>query len=339
MLPSFRIHLILAALTVASCSKAPAPVEAKPLPKLSFITDWFAEAEHGGYYAATLNNYWKEEGIDVDVSSAFAQGMGGGTVEKRVSLNPRLLGITRADSVLEAVKENLPVIAVSPTLQHDPLGFLIHDESPVRDFKDLDGLPVSIHTSPLLFFLNKKYGLKHMKVYPLTGSIANFLVDKNWVQEGLITYQPYVAQKAGVKTRFLLHRDSGFDPYIVVLANKALVKEHPEWIRAFNRAAFRGWKEYFRNPGPTNALMHKANAEMDNLGLEFALRRLKEMHLLEGDPAQGETLGAFQAKRWDTLHQQLLDLKILEKPLDLSLAYTAEFTPDKIGIDPSLTTP
>jgi hypothetical protein len=25
--------------------------------------------------------------------------------------------------------------------------------------------------------------------------------------------------------------------------------------------------------------------------------------------------------------------------LDLSLAYTAEFTPDKIGIDPSLTTP
>ena len=46
------------------------------LRKISLQLNWFPEAEHGGYYAARLNGYYAEEGLDVELLPGGPGGCG-----------------------------------------------------------------------------------------------------------------------------------------------------------------------------------------------------------------------------------------------------------------------
>ena len=35
--------------------------------KITFGTDWLAQAEHGGFYQAVANGYYKKRGLDVTI--------------------------------------------------------------------------------------------------------------------------------------------------------------------------------------------------------------------------------------------------------------------------------
>jgi NitT/TauT family transport system substrate-binding protein len=57
---SWSRALIFAVLTVA-------PASAQNLDKVSFGTNWVAEAEHGGFYQAVADGTYKKYGLDVTI--------------------------------------------------------------------------------------------------------------------------------------------------------------------------------------------------------------------------------------------------------------------------------
>src|SRR5258708_39462816 len=59
----------LAVATLASPSFAAKakPAPEKPLVKITFATDWKAQAEHGGYYQALALGLYKKAGLDVTI--------------------------------------------------------------------------------------------------------------------------------------------------------------------------------------------------------------------------------------------------------------------------------
>src|SRR5258708_8143039 len=67
--------LLLIFTVVAGCAKKtetttpPPSSSAKPksLTKVSFQTDWHAQAEHGGFYQALVRGYYKDVGLDVEI--------------------------------------------------------------------------------------------------------------------------------------------------------------------------------------------------------------------------------------------------------------------------------
>ena len=320
-----------------SASSAPgAAAGAGAAPTLHFIHDWYPEPEHGGYYAALLKGLWKEQGITVDV----LVGGPNSEIEKRVALDPYGLGIVRGDAVFIAAERGLPIIAVNAYFQHDPQGVMVRADSPIHSFADLENRDVAMQVgAPWLIYLQKKFSLAKLRVRPVTGSVANFVKDPNWITQAYPTCEPYYAAKEGVPARVLQISESGFDPYRVIIANRALVTRHPELVAKFSRGAYLGWQEYFRDPQPIHDHILKISPTMEMGGMRFSYVKMRELRLVEGDASQGESFGAFDSKRWEELGKILVDLRVIQKPVPLSDVVTFDFTTKALGIDGTLPKP
>ena len=66
---------------------------------------------------------------------------------------------------------------------------------------------------------------------------------------------------------------------------------------------------------------------------------MRELRLIEGDPAKDETLGGVKKERWEELHQLLLDNQLIKAPIDRAKVYTDAFSPANVVIDPKLPPP
>lgn len=329
-----KLCLVFVVLTFAGlvgCKKTTETLS--ELPTVTFTHDWVPEPEHGGYYNAQLNSYWKEAGVNVKV----VPGGPNAEIERIVALDPNGLGISRGDAVILAVSRGLPIVAVNSYFQHDPQGIMVHENSPVKTFADLEDKDVAIGSGQTFFlYLQKKFNLTKTRIRNVNGGVANFVVDPNYIQQAYPTSEPYYAAKQGVKSRVLLLSEAGFNPYRVVIANKQLVEKHPELVKAFSIGAYRGWKDYYRNPILTLKSILAISPMMEWEGMKFGFEKMRELRFSEGKTEKGESFGAVDSVRWEELHKLLLDYKLIDKPIDLSQAYSAEFTPKKLGIDPAL---
>src|SRR5437763_16538858 len=84
--------------------------------KVSFLTSWFAQAEHGGFYQAKATGLYDKAGLDVTIK------MGGPQVN-----GSQLLLAGEADfmmgydiQVLKGREQGLPLVAVASSFQIDP---------------------------------------------------------------------------------------------------------------------------------------------------------------------------------------------------------------------------
>jgi NitT/TauT family transport system substrate-binding protein len=299
------------------------------LPKIRFVTHWYAQPEDGGFYTAALRGYWREEGIEVEI----VQGGPNSEIEKHVSVEPNTLGIARGEQVLVAVAHGLPLTAIENFFQHDPQGIMVRADSPVHSFADLNGKTIAV-TPGVIFmqFLAKKYHLDRARTVPYAGTVANFLQNADYIQQAFPTSEPFYAARGGVQTRMLMIYESGFDPYRCVVANDRLLSEHPDWLRAFNRAAYRGWIEFFHDPQPALTEIQKENPLLDAEGIRFGFEELKKYRFIPGFPEKGESFGKVDAQRWDALGKQLVEMGLISELPDLSKVYTDRFTPDRVGI-------
>jgi NitT/TauT family transport system substrate-binding protein len=212
---------------------------------------------------------------------------------------------------------------------------MVRADSPVKTFADLQNRTLAaVPGEPFVTYLLNKYSLNRMKVTPATGTTANFIKDPNYIQQAYLTNEPYYAEKENIPVRMLLLSDSGFDPYNVIAANTKLVQEHPELIRAFCKGLYLGYQDFFKDPTLTYAALKKANPDLQDDIMHYNFSVMKNARLCDGDPAKGESFGDLKPERWTALQSELLAVKMLEAPIPSEKAYSAEFTPEKLGLAP-----
>ena len=338
--PAMRILFLSICLLWVGCSPkesgSPSASTTSSEPVLNFIHDWIPEPEHGGYYAADRLGLWKAEGVAVRV----LVGGPNSEIEKRVALDPFGLGIVRGDAVFVAVERGLPVVAVNAYFQHDPQGIMVRDDSPVKTFADLENRDIAMQIGATwLLYLQKKYALSQVRVRPVTGNVANFVKDPDWITQAYPTSEPYYALKEGVKSRVLQISESGFDPYRVIIANRQLVEKHPELVARFSRGAYRGWQEYYRSPQPIHDYLRSISPTMEDGGMRFSYVAMRRLRLSEGDPSRTETMGAVDLERWRSLGVILKDLGVIQSVPPLEAVVSTAFTPKALGLDPTLPPP
>src|SRR5580692_2786827 len=194
---SFRfIVLALAvasAVTLAGCRSTQPPTSAGLTP-IRLQLDWYPQPEHGGFFAAQLLGYYKAEGLDVTLLPLPQYG----SVAQLVASGKADIGLGSSDQILEWNSNGLPLVAIAATMQHDPQAIMVHKDSPIRDFKDLEGHTVAAQTGATwLKYVIGRYGLHEVKQIPTTLSVANFLADPGYVQQIFITSEPFFAKQAG----------------------------------------------------------------------------------------------------------------------------------------------
>jgi NitT/TauT family transport system substrate-binding protein len=307
------------ALTVftAGCHRAPS---ASGLTPVSFQTDWYPQPEHGGFYDALLKGYYRQEGLDVTILPGGPMNV----AEQQVSMGAAQFAMGSSDRILEADSQGQPLVAVGATMQSDPQGILLHADSPVHSFADLNGRAIAVKAGSTWFeYIVRRYNLKNAREIPATYSIANFLADPNYIQQIFVTSEPFFARKAGASVRTLLIRDTGYAPYRVFFTSSSYLGQHPDVVAKFARASIRGWRDYMQDSSAVNTDLLKLNPAQAPEQMQFTWQALKDGHFVDaGNPAN---TGHMDPARWATMYAQLSDLKLIAHPIDPASAYTLEY--------------
>jgi NitT/TauT family transport system substrate-binding protein len=327
-LTSSKFTALIALLIAPALLFAPAgcrswqPATANGLTAVRLQLDWYPQPEHGGFFAAQMLGYYKAEGLDVTLLPLPQYG----SAAQIVSTGKADFGLGASDQILEWDSNGLPLIAVAATMQHDPQAIMVHKDSSIHDFKDLDGKTIAVEPGATwLKFIVRHYNLKNVSEIPSTLSIANFLADPNYVQQIFITSEPFFAQQAGAQVRTLPISSSGYDPYRVQFTTREFAARHPDIVARFVRASIRGWQEYLRNPGPTNALLLKLNPALNPAQETYSAQALRDGGFVTASDASGAQTGRMTAARWTATYEQLQSLGILQMPIDPASAYSLNF--------------
>jgi NitT/TauT family transport system substrate-binding protein len=294
--------------------------------KITFLTSWYAQAEHGGFYQALATGLYKKHGLDVTLR------MGGPQVN-----GMQLMMAGQADmhmgydfQVLKSLEQGLTPITVAASFQHDLQGMMTHDD--VKSLGELKGKTILVATagrSSWWPWLKAKYGYTDEQVRPYTFNLQPFFADKNLAQQAYLSSEPLQAEKAGVKARFFLFAHDGFPPYgTTIVATQKLVKEKPDLVARFVRASLEGWKSYIANPAAGNELIKKDNPNMKDDQLAYALAKLMEHKLITGGDAAEMGIGVMTDARWKRTYDYMVSAELLKPNVDPKQAYTLQFVKD-----------
>ena len=277
---------------------------AQSLDKVSYQTNWRAQAEHGGFYLA------RETASTRNTASTCDVRMGG----PQQNPSQLLLG-GRVDMIMSNsfeginyAKENLPFLVIASIFQKDPQVIISHPGVGNDKFEDLKGKPILIGAGGRTSywpFLKAQFGFTDEQVRPYTFNMAPFLADKKISQQGFLSSEPYVIMQAGVKPVVHLIADAGFDNYQTTInISKKMVEEKKDVVQRFVTASLEGWAEYMKG-GPAikaaNATIKKDNPDMDDEKMAYALKVMNERGIVRSGDALKLGIGAMTDERWKTL--------------------------------------
>ena len=284
------------------------------LRKIQLQLNWFPEAEHGGFYTAQLAGFYAEEGLDVEI---LAGGPGASVIQKAAA-GTVTFAVANADQVVIGRHQQADVVALMAPLQDSPRSIMLHADSDVEGFDDLEGLTIAMGSGKAYArFMEKQGLLEGVQIVSYSGSVARFLTDKDFAQQAYIFSEPFLAQQQGAATRNLMVSTLGFNPYTSILITSGdQLQADRELVDAMVRASIRGWHKYLQDPVETNQRINELN---ENMGLEilaFGVEQLKPLCLPAGMTT--EQLGQMTLDRWQTLTEQLKEIGMLEQAVDAS---------------------
>lgn len=330
------IILLAGALVCSACSGGEAPTAgggdttssgtgARSLEKADLVLNWFPEAEHGGFYAALIHGYYKDEGIEMTI-------LPGGVdipVSPRVGTGRVMFGISNAEQVLLGRAEEVPIVALMAPLQTSPRCILVHEETGITSLDQLNRVKTLAMSNrdPFSFFLRSKVNLEGVNIVPYPGNVVPFIVNKDYAMQGYVFSEPFVARSRGANPRPLMMSELGWNPYSsCLITSETLIAKNPDLVRRVVRASVRGWVKYLQDPAETDAHIHSLNREMDPQILEMGAASLRELAM--GEEAMANGIGWMTAQRWETLFRQLVDVGVLSaNSVRINETFTMDFYP------------
>jgi NitT/TauT family transport system substrate-binding protein len=323
-----------ALLGITGCSKpdsaAPAAKSGAAVPAPTPITvqlDWVPEPEHGGLFQAQARGWFREAGLDV----TLVPGGPNALVNQRVATAQAQIGQGESVTTLLDTHKGLPLLQVAAVFQNDPSVFLLHADNPIRDFKDLAGRKIMARPGWIfLDFLRQKYAMD-FTIIPFNFSVANFIADKNFIQQGYYIAEPFFITQGGAPApRYLYAWDAGYDSYAVLIANSEWAKKNPAALRAFVAAYIRGWRDYIEgDPTPAHEAMKLANPKNSDAFLAFSRKMIVDEKLVVGRDATDSTrIGLLDPARYASQIKIIEDLKLVPAgALKVPDVMTTDFLP------------
>jgi len=308
---------------------------AAALDQVTFGTDWQAEAEHGGYYQALATGVYEKYGLKVTLRQ------GGPQVNHTQLLAAGRLDFDEAPASFTAMnfaKEKIPMVAVAAFFQKDPSVLVAHPGVGNDSLAGLKGKPIMIGADTRVgwwLFLKAKFGYSDNQIRPYNFNMAPFLADKNAVQQGYLTSEPFLIEKQGnVKPVVFLLADAGYTSYgsIIEVAQK-LIDGKPDLVQRFVNASIEGWYSFlYGDPAPAYALIKKDNPEQSDDLLKYAHDMMKAQGIVDSGDSKQLGIGAMSDARWQDFFTVMAGEGLYPKDLDWKKGYTLRFVNQRVGM-------
>jgi NitT/TauT family transport system substrate-binding protein len=330
-----RLRCAACALATASalCGSAAAQ---QALDRVSFGTNWVAEAEHGGHYQALADGTYRRYGLDVTIVP------GGPNVNNRMLLLAGKLDFFMSANTLQsfdAVERNIPTLAVAAMFQKDPQVLIAHPGQGVDKFEDLKNLTLFVSKEGLASYfqwLKADFGFSEKRVKPYTSNPQPFLADKRSAMQGYVTSEPFAIEKqAGFTPKVFLLADYGFNSYSTLIETRRdLLASKGDLVQRFVDASIIGWMNYlYHDNREANALIKRQNPEMTDELLAYSIAKMKEYGIVDSGDALTLGVGAMSDARMKNFYDKMVRAGVVKPLVALDKAYTLQFVNKKVGVD------
>jgi len=309
---------------------------AHALDKVTFATNWRAEAEHGGFYQAVADGTYAKYGLDVTILQ------GGPQVNNRLLLAAGRIEFNMGANMIQAfdaAQEGIPIVAIASMFQKDPIVLLSHPDAGFDKFEDLPKATAFIGKDALISvyqWLKSAYGFKEDKIRPYNFNAAPFLADKNSIEQGYVTSEPYEIEREGhFKPNVFLLADYGYDSYSTTIETRRdLIAKNPDLVQRFVDASVLGWYHYIYGDNQAgNALIKKDNPDISDELLAFSVKTMRDDGIADSGDALSLGIGAMTDKRIKSFFDKMVAAGLFKPDLDYTKAYTLSFIDKGIGID------
>jgi NitT/TauT family transport system substrate-binding protein len=195
----------------------------------------------------------------------------------------------------------------------------------------MKGRPILIGDASTVTFwpwLKAKYGFSDTQIRKYTFNLAPFLVDKNAIQEGYLSSEPYSIEKAGgFAPQVYLLADNGYPGYAnMVLVPDEWIEERPDVVQDFVEATIEGWVNYlYGDPSAGNALIKQDNPEMTDDLIAQAIEKMRSHGVALSGDAEKVGLGAMTDARWLEFFETMARQGLYADDLPYGNAYTLQF--------------
>lgn len=305
----------------------PPPSFGATLDDVHIALDWTPNTNHTGLYAAKVEGYFTKEKIN-PIFIQHSQT----TSTQMVGANKVEFGVSFMSDVFKARAKGIPVRVIAAIIQENTACFAWRNTSGIKTIKDWEGKRYGGWGSPeeeaTLKYIMSKNGADFSKLKIVTTGIGDFLpsTEKNadfmWIYMGWSGIQ---AKLAGVPFTTLCAKD--IDPVFnkpspLLIASETLIKEKPDLVKRFIRAASRGYRLAIDTPEKAAGDLLKEVPELDKKLVHTSADFLAKEYS-RGSKRWGELHG----EKWDQVGKWMLEQKLISKVEASEKYFTNEFLP------------
>ncbi len=328
---------ILAKFSIAFGALAATSFATMAAEKVTFMSNWLAQAEHGGYYQAVADGTYADCGLDVTIAQGGPQ----------VSGRPLLLAGKidfymggNMQQAFDAVAQNIPLRVVAASFQKEPQVLMSHPGEGLDTWEDLPKAEQFIIGDEGLqsFFqwMVTEFGFDPAKRAPYTFNPAPFLADKKSVQQGYVTSEPFAIEKEGgfVPNQFLL-ADYGYNTYSTTIeAMQETIDKRPAVVQCFVDGSAKGWHNYlYGDNKAANEMIKKDNPDITDEQIAFSIEQMKKFGIVDSGDTEKLGIGAMTDERIQSFYDKMVKAKVMPAGIDIKKSYTLDFVNKGVGLD------
>ena len=325
------------AVTAFAIVLGPSAASAQDLKPFTFATNWYPQAEHGGYYQAVADGTYEACGLDVTIEP------GGPQVNGRALLIAGKIDAYMGGNLLQsfsAVREGIPSLVVAAHFQKEPQVVMSHPDQGLDAWEDLpsaDAFIIGDNGFQSFFqWMASEYGFDPSKRQPYTFNPAAFIANPKSIQQGYLTSEPFAISKdGGFEPNVFLLADYGFETYATTVEMMApKVEADPEAVQCFVDGSAIGWTNYlYGDNAAANALIQEANPEMTSEQLAYSREKLLEYGIVDSGEAETDGIGAMTAERIEGFYRRMVDAGVIEDDIDVSKVFTLDYVNKGVGLE------
>jgi NitT/TauT family transport system substrate-binding protein len=301
--------------------------------KVSFGTNWLAQAEHGGFYQAVADGTYAACGLEVEILS------GGPQVNNRALMLAGRIDYHMGGDMLQAflaVKENIPVVAVAAIFQKHPQVIVAHpgEADSWEDLKDLTLLIGDNGYNSYYQWMIAEHGFTAEQRIPYTFNPGPFLADKRKGMQGYLSSEPYlVAKEGGFEPNVFLIADAGYSTHATTIETMAATIENkPEEVQCFVDGSITGWYNYlFGDNSAANDAIKAANPEMSDDKIAYAIGKMLDEGIVISGDAEELGIGALTEEKVGDFYAKMVKAGVIEDGLDWQAALNTSFANKGVG--------
>ena len=288
---------------------------------ISLRLKWINQAQFSGFFIADRKGFYEEKGLNVKIEA------GGPNISpiQMVVSGANDFGIVGADQIILAREKGIPIVAIGVIYKETPESLISLKEKNIILPKDLIGKKIAViyGNDEVLYnsFLSKqKIDRSILKEVPQIPDVSQLLTNQVDVKMAYEMNDPVLLQIKGKETNIIRFRDYGVDFYADTLfTTENMIKNHPDIVKKFVKASFKGWDYSINNPNETIDEVMDVNP---NLNKEAQLG-----YLLSSIPiiTKNEKLGFSDKNIWENMQKELISQKMMINPIDIDKTFTNDF--------------